>query len=177
MTQFIREFGCVDLGFADGDARCMVVRSVIPFISETHATSMELVLDGRLREYNSLPSGVSSMIATAGGWVVGDYVAVHADDTQSVMLHFFKFKEAAIEDGQTQVRRVSLSLNLEQQVNTDTSGDSTDLFIVVQGRAWDSTYYSSSRKLSELTLVDRGGIWERLDWISVLEIHAGYVAI
>ncbi|KAG1684952.1 hypothetical protein DVH05_010159 [Phytophthora capsici] len=177
LTQFIREIGCVDLCFVDGDARSMVVRSVIPFIGEMHAFPMELVLDGRLREYSSLPSGVSSKIAMAGGWIVGDYIAVLADDTQSVTLHFFKFKEAAFEVGQVQVRRVSLSLNLEQQINSDVSTDSTDLFMVVQGRVWDSTYYSSSRKLSGMALVDRGATWERMQWISVLEIHAGYVSI
>ncbi|KAL3673063.1 hypothetical protein V7S43_002358 [Phytophthora oleae] len=182
LTQFIREFGCVDLGFADG---CMAVRSVIPFISGMRATSMELVLDGRLREFNALPSGISSKIATAGGWIVRDYVAVLADDTQPVIAHFFKFKEvegaiqgASGEDGQVQVRRVSLSLTLEQQANyPDASTDSTDLFIVVHGTVCDSTYYSSRRNLSGLSLVDRGAIWERLEWISVLEVHAGYVAI
>ncbi|KAJ8574650.1 hypothetical protein ON010_g4561 [Phytophthora cinnamomi] len=184
-AQLIRELGCIDIE-TTGGGTCMSVRSVVSFAGGTPTCPMELMLDGQLREFKVLPSGLSSKIETAGGWYIGDYVAVLSDDRQAMDFRFFAFAEdtsaASTNDGMggvTVTRQVSMSLILEQVRHYDETVDrahARDVFVVVHGTVFSSTY-SCVMQLSRMSLRDRGTIWNELSWTPMIEVNAGYVAI
>ncbi|KAJ8548707.1 hypothetical protein ON010_g10964 [Phytophthora cinnamomi] len=194
VAQLIREFGCVDITVERGS---MSLRTALSFDGAMAMSPMELVVDGRLRGFHVLPSGISTVIATAGGWSIGDYRIMPSDDGQCLDLCFFAFKEetAYIPSGPpeaaranptksagTIVRRISLSLILEQDFDADKSMDPAhprDLFVVLQGTVCGSTYTrpSSGVELCSMSSADRSVVWNVLKWTPLCEVQAGYVAI
>ncbi|KAE8889182.1 hypothetical protein PF010_g21953 [Phytophthora fragariae] len=185
-AQFIRELGCVDVEMTRGGT-CMTVQSVLTFSGGASMAPMELVLDGQLREFSVLPSGLSSKIATAEGWYFGDYVAVLSDDGQAVEMRFFAFAEdtsvASADDAKGGViiaRQVIVSIALEQEPSTGEAIDHVvhpkDLFVIVH-RTVLSSVYSCVLQLFGTSLRDRGTIWNEVSWTPVVEVNAGYVAI
>lgn len=91
-AQFIREVGCIDIEVNVSVPR-LSVQSVHSFATGASKTASSMLLDGRLRVFRVLPSGLSSMIATAGGWSIGDYAGALSDDAQSLSVDFFAFAE------------------------------------------------------------------------------------
>ncbi|RLN81135.1 hypothetical protein BBJ28_00007527 [Nothophytophthora sp. Chile5] len=162
LTRWLHELACIDIAVRD-DAACCSVRSAISLASATRP--MELVLDGRLRVFRVMPSGLSSMVGATGGWAVGDYSASFLGGTQSLEVNFFAFaeEESAVFDrgsggrlapgvGSNQeagtnavavVRRVSLTFMLEQELVTgelSAAVDPRDLFLFAHGVVAESTY-------------------------------------
>ncbi|GMF30586.1 unnamed protein product [Phytophthora lilii] len=186
VAQFMFEFGCVDVA-VDDDGSKISLRSAH---LEAVASPMTLILDGRLRKFQVLPSGLPSMIATAGGWSLGDYTAKLSDDGSSLSVNFFTFAEAAFAHGfasqnresvieEMWMRQVSLSIRLEEEVvdrNADSSADTEDLFAFVQGTVYGSTFLPGF-KLSEASAVDRAAIWRGAEWTALWELQAGYIAL
>ncbi|POM63866.1 Hypothetical protein PHPALM_20683 [Phytophthora palmivora] len=201
IAQFVREFSCIDLDIKQ-KAASLSLQSV--FILPHQVSPMTLVLDGRHRVFRVLPSGLSSMIKTLEGWCIGDYVGCLSDDGQSVDVDFFAYKGAAdtpldtrvkvsstsdcsTDDRTAVARRISLSITLEEkQGNTYSSthlaGDCypSNIFAFVDGVVSGPTHrqeLAGNFKLSEMTSAERGELWDTLDWMSLMEIRAGYVAI
>jgi len=167
---------------------------------------MKLVLDGRFRVFRVLPSGLSSMIPTAGGWLIGDYVATISSDGRSLDLNLFAFLEnsevstwntagmnsnsmhsSGVREEEVMVRRVNLSLSLEQDLNRHQVGGETDTrcpFMFVDAAVFGSTYRSqavhrdcqnSSSKLSETSSAYRAALWTALNWSPLVKVEAKYV--
>ncbi|KAE8889314.1 hypothetical protein PF003_g26666 [Phytophthora fragariae] len=185
VAQFIREFGCIDITIERGR---MSLRTALSFDGAMAISPMELVLDGRSRGFNVLPSGISTGIAAAGGWSIGDYQTMPSDDCQCLNLRFFAFKEEAKGSNNpsgtpgTMVCRISLSLVLEQDLGADESMDEAyprDVFVVVHGTVCGSTYRrpSCGVELCKMSSADRSVIWNTLKWTPVVEVQTGYVAI
>ncbi|RLN74542.1 hypothetical protein BBJ28_00023889 [Nothophytophthora sp. Chile5] len=204
LTRWLHEFACIDIAVRD-DATCCSVRSVISLASE--ARPMELVLDGRLRVFRVMPSGLSSMVGVTGGWAVGDYSASFPNSPQSLEVNFFAFaeEESRVFDRGTcdrkvpraeetnavpVVRRVSLTFVLEQELVTgelSAAVDPRDLFIFAHGVVADSTYTAPivpsadgsdmTRKLSEMSTSARAVVLGGLQWTPLFEMQAGYVAV
>ncbi|KAE8885735.1 hypothetical protein PF003_g30076 [Phytophthora fragariae] len=140
VAQLISEVGCIDIEI-DTTAPRVSIRSVLSFASGATKTPTSLLLDGRLRVFRVLPSGLSSMIATAGGWSVGDYAGALADDAQSLSLDFFAFAEGyhPSTGGEIAVvRRVSLTLGQELEPMSTGGGDERELALVVHGVVYGS---------------------------------------
>ncbi|KAG6572708.1 uncharacterized protein IUM83_18722 [Phytophthora cinnamomi] len=91
-AQFVYEAGCVDVELDTTTPR-LFIQSAFSFANHATKTSMALLLDGRLRVFRVLPSGLSSMIATTGGWSIGDYAGSLSDDGQSLNMDLFAFAE------------------------------------------------------------------------------------
>ncbi|KAE9208865.1 hypothetical protein PF004_g16646 [Phytophthora fragariae] len=108
---------------------------------DTSTPSMDLVLDGHLRVFRVLPSGLSSMIPTGGCWSVGDYTAELSSDGETLYLDLFALaegREAVRDDDDAGVatRRVSLSMRLERVFSArDAVGTArpSDFVLSVQG--------------------------------------------
>ncbi|KAG3097741.1 hypothetical protein PI124_g15190 [Phytophthora idaei] len=159
------------------------------FSDDTSVSPMKLVLDGRLRVFRVLPTGVSSMIATMGGWSIGDYMGSLADDAKSVDVAFYAYKEVDIkskahglmtDNEATTVRRISLSLTLEKKQDGSQDGFyyPSNTYAFVDGTVFGSTYKQiGTHKLSEIRSAERGKIWNDLDWTPLMEIRAGFVAV
>ncbi|KAG6968676.1 hypothetical protein JG688_00005673 [Phytophthora aleatoria] len=188
IAQFIREFGCTDLEIGENSLSVSLL-SVFPFSDDTSVSPMKLVLDGRLRVFRVLPTGVSSMIATMGGWSIGDYMGSLADDAKSVDVAFYAYKEVDIkskahglmtDNKATTVRRISLSLTLEKKQDGSQDGFyyPSNIYAFVDGTVFGSTYKQiGTHKLSEIISAERGKIWSDLDWTPLMEIRAGFVAV
>ncbi|KAE9006068.1 hypothetical protein PR001_g17287 [Phytophthora rubi] len=124
------------------------MRSALLSTSDTSEPSMELVLDGHLRVFRVLPSGLSSMISTGGRWSVGDYAVELSSGGETLYLDLFAFaegREAARDDDDAGVatRRVSLSMRLEQAFSArDAAGvaRSSDVTLSVQGTSNSSVW-------------------------------------
>ncbi|RLN81140.1 hypothetical protein BBJ28_00007528 [Nothophytophthora sp. Chile5] len=209
LTRWLHEFACIDIAVRD-DAACCSVRSAISLASATRP--MELVLDGRLRVFRVMPSGLSSMVGATGGWAVGDYSASFLGGTQSLEVNFFAFAEeksavfdrgsggrmapgvGSNQDAETNavsvVRRVSLTFMLEQELVTgelSAAVDPRDLFLFAHGVVAESSYTTRimpsaddpdlTRKLSEMSTGARAVVWGDLQWKSLFEMQAGYVAV
>ncbi|KAF1780837.1 hypothetical protein GQ600_14784 [Phytophthora cactorum] len=153
--QLISEFGCLDFTVED-DASGLSVRSAV---SMSASACITLVLDGKLRVFRVLPSGISSMIATTGGWSIGDYTAAFAEDGRSLEVNLFSFAEStsngftigdaqsinlrrSASDGIVKLRRVSLLIRLEQEFNIEVTGSTVqrDLFAFVTEPCTDQRY-------------------------------------
>ncbi|RLN98632.1 hypothetical protein BBJ28_00025438, partial [Nothophytophthora sp. Chile5] len=121
VVHWLHEFACIDIAVRD-DASCCSIWSVLSLVSEM--SPKELVLDGRLRVFRVMPSGLSSMVAVAGRWAVGDYVASFSDDTQSLEMTFYAFAEGGSampgRDGSgretTAVRQARVTFVLQQEL-------------------------------------------------------------
>ncbi|KAG7377275.1 hypothetical protein PHYPSEUDO_011936 [Phytophthora pseudosyringae] len=196
IAQLVREFGCVDITVAQDESACMSLRTALSFDGVMAMAPMELVLDGQMRGFRVRPSGISSAVATAGGWSVGDYEALLSDDGHCLNVHFFAFVEenttsipsTFIRSGgreglETKVRRVSLSLALDQEVGGSRSLHPSDRFVVVHGTVYGSTFSGADGdrgvrpKLSAVSSGDRSAAWRELKWTSLFEVQAGYVAL
>ncbi|GMF22173.1 unnamed protein product [Phytophthora lilii] len=202
VMQLVSELGCVDLHLDDAQTT-LSLRSALPLSNDTYGTRMELVLDGRLRVFRVLPSGVSSMIPLAGGWCVGDYAAALASDRRSVSIDMFGFTEEKVtifadrSSGQvisqeeihqeygyrsvSNVRRVRLSIELDPEFCRGNRSTSREASVKVHGTVSSSTYRplrSSPTqewfKLSEMLSSRRAAIWNELDWRPLLELQAQY---
>ncbi|KAG6943422.1 hypothetical protein JG688_00017611 [Phytophthora aleatoria] len=133
---------------------------------------MNLVLDGRIRVFRALPSGISSSIAVGG----------LAQDGLSIDMNFFAFDDR---DGRrddvtagvntTAVHRTSLSLVLDQDTETMSESDPRYLFIIVQGTVCSAR--APGVEMSEMSSSGRAVLWNQLSWMSILEVQAGYVAL
>lgn len=80
------------------------------------------------------------------------------------------------------VRRISLSLVLEQDLGADEPMDGgypKDVFVVLHGTVCGSTYTrpSSGVELCRMSSADRSVVWNVLKWTPTVEVQAGYVAI
>ncbi|KAJ8524522.1 hypothetical protein ON010_g16595 [Phytophthora cinnamomi] len=165
IAQFIREFGCVDVEVEDN----MSYLSVGSALSKLRDTSMmELVLDGRLRAYRELPSGLS-------GWSVGDYAAEFCDGGLDIDLFAIEGRKTegrgSGERWLTRVCRIRLLLSLEQRVNSAMlSRNGRDMVVVVHGAILAATYlppYSrgqstGAEEFLQLSIEDRAAIHEFL---------------
>ncbi|KAG3126661.1 hypothetical protein PI126_g22225 [Phytophthora idaei] len=65
LTQLIRDFGCIDVKVTQRAVHSMSLRAAFP-LSTGMTAPMNLVLDGRIRVFRALPSGISSSIAVEG---------------------------------------------------------------------------------------------------------------
>ncbi|RLN95767.1 hypothetical protein BBJ28_00008257 [Nothophytophthora sp. Chile5] len=172
------------------DASCCSIWSVLSLVGEM--APKELVLDGRLRVFRVMPSGLSSVVAVAGQWAVGDYVANFSDDTQSLEMTFYAFSEgdSAISgrDGSgrdtTAVRQARVTFVLQQELNAgdlSASVDPRDLFIfvdaVVAGAAYVAGDQDTIPKLAEMPSAARLAVLRELLWAPMLEMKAGYIAV
>ncbi|KAE8978601.1 hypothetical protein PR002_g24675 [Phytophthora rubi] len=191
VAQLVCEFGCVDVTVGD-DSRILSLRSALLSTSDTSTPSMDLVLDGHLRVFRVLPSGLSSMIPTGSCWSVGDYAAKLSSGGETLYLDLFAFaegREAARDDDDAGVaaRRVSLSMRLEQVFSArDAVGTarSSDFVLSVQATVNVSTFRSSGRsdsgekntsKLSEMPSSHRARAWSEMEWIPAREVEARYI--
>ncbi|GMF41070.1 unnamed protein product [Phytophthora fragariaefolia] len=193
VAQLIREFGCVTV---EAERNSLSLRTAVSFGGAMVMAPMELVLDGCLRGFDVLPSGISTKIATTGGWSIGDYQAKPSDNNQCLNLHFFAFKESTEahipsdapevaspgKSAGTVVHRISLSLILKHDQGADESTNPAyprDVFAVLQGTICDSKYTrpSSGVELSSMSSADRSVVWNALKWARLCEVQAGYVAI
>ncbi|KAE9156717.1 hypothetical protein PF004_g32491, partial [Phytophthora fragariae] len=178
VAHLVCEFGCVDVTVGD-DSRILSLRSALLSTSDTSTPSMDLVLDGHLRVFRVLPSGLSSMIPTGSCWSVGDYAAELSSGGETLYLDLFAFaegREAARDDDDAGVaaRRVSLSMRLEQVFSArDAVGTarSSDFVLSVQATVNVSTFRSSGRsdsgekntsKLSEMPSSHRARAWSEM---------------
>ncbi|KAG3232305.1 hypothetical protein PI124_g22608 [Phytophthora idaei] len=196
--QLISELGCVDFTVED-DASGLSVRSAV---SMSASACMTLVLDGKLRVFRVLPSGISSMIATTGGWSIGDYTAAFAEDGRSLEVNLFSFAESmsngltpgdaqsinsrsSASDGTVKLRRVSLLIRLEQEFNKEATGSTVqrDLCAFVHGTVYGSTLSlplnecRNGFKLSERSAVDRAATWSEVEWAALWELKAVYITL
>ncbi|KAF1783942.1 hypothetical protein GQ600_18729 [Phytophthora cactorum] len=196
--QLISEIGCVDFTVED-DASGLSVRSAV---SMSASACMTLVLDGKLRVFRVLPSGISSMIATTGGWSIGDYTAAFAEDGRSLEVNIFSFAESmsngltpgdaqsinsrsSASDGTVKLRRVSLLIRLEQEFNKEATGSTVqgDLCAFVHGTVYGSTLSlplnecRNGFKLSERSAVDRAATWSEVEWAALWELKAVYITL
>ncbi|OWZ02566.1 hypothetical protein PHMEG_00025852, partial [Phytophthora megakarya] len=192
-AQFIGEFGCIDVKVTDGGEYYMSIRT--GFSHDDGVEPMELILDGRPRRFQALPSGISSRIVTAGGWSVGDYAATFSDKEHSIEMHFYFSETRGLEensmrtrddsvDAVLMVRRASLFLTLEKAPGCSeamNAADPRDLFLVVQGTLYASTH---SQPISgdcipttDISNSDNDALWNKLVWIPMVEFQAGYVAL
>ncbi|RAW21254.1 hypothetical protein PC110_g17451 [Phytophthora cactorum] len=180
LTQLIRNFGCIDVKVTQRAVHSMSLRAAFP-LSTGMTAPMNLVLDGRIRVFRALPSGISSRIAV-GGWSVGDYSTTYSRDGLSIDMNFFAFDDR---DGRrddvtagvntTAVHRTSLSLVLDQDTETMGEGDPRDLFIIVQGTVCSAR--ARGVEMSEMSSSSSAVLWNQLSWMSILEVQAGYVAL
>ncbi|KAJ8524955.1 hypothetical protein ON010_g16161 [Phytophthora cinnamomi] len=72
VAQFVYEAGCIDVDMDITTPR-LALQSALSLANDASQTPTSLLLDGKLRVFRVLPSGLSSMVATAGGWSIGDY--------------------------------------------------------------------------------------------------------
>ncbi|CAI5722503.1 unnamed protein product [Peronospora destructor] len=192
VVQLWSEFGCVDVTIQD-DMSSISLRSAVSFLDHTAVAPMTLVLDGKLRLFRVLPSGVSSMIPTAGGWSIGDYTAIFLANENSLKVNFFCFAEekarafvhSPIDSRDLEpyiyaevirLRRVCISIRLEENLNHD-GVNPTNLFAVVRGIIYDSIYSPPSQrmdglKFSERRVCERAAIWGEVKWKPLLELQA-----
>ncbi|KAI9910969.1 hypothetical protein PsorP6_010569 [Peronosclerospora sorghi] len=200
VAQLVREVGGIEITVSGRDPLCMAVRSMLSFDDAMKMAPMELILDGQLRGFRVLPSGIASVLTTVGGWPIGDYEAIVSNDGQCLVIHFFAFSERDMTksvfnknnqterhtNAHTTVRKASLSLVLEQASGTLKSKDSISTSghsIVVGGTVFDSTYcranslINTSAQLSAMSTSDRKAIWSELTWTPRFEVHANYIAL
>lgn len=144
-----------------------------------------------------MPSGLSAMIELPGGWSVGDYVGRLSRDKRSLSVDLFARPGSGTADihgfasEREMVHRLSLVLSLEEDYEGDGSLNSADLVMVVHGTICVATYASRAAdapraadiaphvaglKLSDMTTSERAECIG-LQWISVQEIGAQYVAV
>ncbi|CAI5742837.1 unnamed protein product [Peronospora destructor] len=192
VVQLWSEFGCVDVTIQD-DMSSISLQSAVSILDHTAVAPMTLVLDGKLRLFRVLPSGVSSMIPTAGGWSIGDYTAIFLANENSLKVNFFCFTEEKarafvhspidfrdlepyIYAEVIRLRRVCISIRLEENLNHD-GVNPTNLFAVVRGITYDSIYSPPNQrmdgfKFSERRVCERAAIWGEVDWKPLLELQA-----
>ncbi|KAG1684948.1 hypothetical protein DVH05_010155 [Phytophthora capsici] len=70
VAQLVQVFGCIDIAVNQGEPICMSLQAALA-LDGGKSAPMELVLDGRMRRFRVLPSGTSSVVATADGWSRG----------------------------------------------------------------------------------------------------------
>ena len=196
VVQLWSEIGCVNVTIKD-DMSSISLRSAVSFLDNAAVAPMTLVLDGKLRLFRVLPSGVSSMIPTAGGWSIGDYTAIFLADGNALKADFFCFAEEKADafahrpaDSRdlepyiyvelVRLRRVCISVRLKENLNHD-GINPTNLFAVVQGTIYESIYSPPSQrvdgvKFSERTVRERAAIWGEVEWEPLLELQAESVA-
>lgn len=182
LARLVYEFGRLDV-VVDEDSRLLSLRSALSSTSGTSASSMDLVLDGRLHVFRALPSGLSSMIPTTGGWSVGDYVAEFSSDMETLYVDLFVFAEgvgAAHDDVGVATRRVSLAMTMEQAL-TSQNVQSGDVALSVYGTVSSSTYGTSrvsgrrekdDSSLSAMSSSHRTRLYDEMQWTAVLEVQA-----
>ncbi|KAI9919069.1 hypothetical protein PsorP6_011853 [Peronosclerospora sorghi] len=91
VAQHVREVGGIGITVSGRDQLCMAVRSTLSFDDAMKMAPMDLILDGQLRGFRVLPSGIASILTTVGGWTIGDYEAIVSNDGQCLVIHFFDF--------------------------------------------------------------------------------------
>jgi hypothetical protein len=197
VAQLASEIGCVDAELGE----CLSLRSALSLPGDKPTSGMVLVLDGRLRVFRVLPSGLSSMIATTGGWSVGDYVAGFSEREQTASVDLFGFvdstslgsprdgvrsggnQETAADESKgsvARVRRASLSITLERGPHAG-GGEDSDLFLVVHGTVFGSSYNPQTQagggELLTKSSTERGRLWGELHWSPLYELQARYTAL
>ncbi|ETI39079.1 hypothetical protein L914_14701 [Phytophthora nicotianae] len=182
IAQFMYEFSCVDVSLGETDC-CLSFRSVFPVLPNTTRAPTTLILDGQLRVFRVLPSGISSMIATAGGWCIGDYTGTVSSDGQSLDVSLFGFAEGYHPSSGNEVlvaRLVNLTLKLEkgqsktEQLKTNVS--TMSLHAVVYGSAHKPPK-GNHISVSEWSTTDRAVLWDKLQWTPMVEMQTTYVAV
>ncbi|KAJ8527479.1 hypothetical protein ON010_g14784 [Phytophthora cinnamomi] len=193
-AQFVYEAGCVDVEL-DATTPRLSIQSAFSFANHATKTPMSLLLDGRLRVFRVLPSGLSSMIATTGGWSIGDYAGSLSDDGQSLNMDLFAFAEGYHPHSGVEtavVRRVNLTpaLMLGKCIAAGNPiravGDSGITVLVVHGRVYCSALRpskpglgsidrASTHRLSTTSSSDRAAMWSEKIWLPLMEMQAEYV--
>ncbi|KAK1933664.1 hypothetical protein P3T76_011878 [Phytophthora citrophthora] len=187
VAQFVYEFGCFDVTIEE-HAACMSIRSVLSILNGSLAAPMTLVLDGKFRALNVLPTGI---LSTIGGWTTSKYSAVLSDDCRSVSIHLLGFSEAQMNNGDRirglrrsghiPLRRISFSMKLEEEINNDEDPRPSDAFAFVHGIVYGSVFYSADEQIERLTLsdssLDRSEIWKQAKWTPLSEFQAGFIAL
>ncbi|KAF4031652.1 hypothetical protein GN244_ATG16497 [Phytophthora infestans] len=190
IVQLLSEVGCVDLTVND-DASWLALRSAM---STSTSAPMTLITDGNLHLFRVLPSGTPSMIATTGGWVIGDYTATFSEVGHSLEVNLYSYAEEEAEGAHlthltsqesVNVRRVSLSIRLEEKKN-EIAAELTRhkmLIALVRGTVYGSSLSlplnecKNGFNLSERSAVDRAGIWSEVEWTAWWEFKADYIAM
>ncbi|CAH0475449.1 unnamed protein product [Peronospora belbahrii] len=190
IVQLLFEFGCVDVTITDNS---MSLQSAFSVLGDTAVAPMTLVLDGKFRLFRVLPSGMSSMIATAGSWSIGDYTAMFSGAENSLIVNLFSFAQqetggfahhtvdlpdlkSYLYAGVIRLRRVCISIRLAQKLNND-GVNPTHLCAVVHGTTYNSAYSSQSQRVdmlrfSERTVLERAAIWNEAKWEPLCEFQA-----
>ncbi|KAG2769913.1 hypothetical protein PC129_g18962 [Phytophthora cactorum] len=182
IVQFMCEFSCVDI-LTDNSDCCLSFRSVFPVYSDTTRAPTTLILDGKLRIFRVLPSGISSMVATAGGWSVGDYAGALSSDCHSFVVDLFGFAEGHHPSSGNKVvvaRHVKLTITLKQEqiktelLRADSLRDSALLVhAVVHGSAYRPPR-NNPISLAKISTADRAALWSKLKWTPMSEMQAEY---
>ncbi|KAL4134399.1 hypothetical protein PRIC2_004700 [Phytophthora ramorum] len=196
-AQFVYEFGCVDIAVEDSGSS-WTVQSPLSSSGDTTTAPMTFVLDGKLRVFRVLPDGLPSMIQTAGGWSFGDYTAILSEDKRLFTVNLFSFSDKTMHSiipddtsrpddplnaGAIRLRRISLSIRVEEDLNASDIVEPKGLFAFVQGIVYGSTYTSSTSKrmtgftLSESNTSDRAATWSGSRWTPLWEVQADYIAL
>ncbi|GMF41069.1 unnamed protein product [Phytophthora fragariaefolia] len=202
IAQFVYECGCIDITIA-ADLSSLSIQSACSLSSSATAATMDLILDGSLRAFRTLPSGISSTVMRAGGWFIGDYTATCSEDTRLLNVDLFLFTDdnkSVVAHGDrwggepllgksshdvTQIRRISLSIKVEEDISEGV-GSTSDLFAFVDGIVYYSTYTTSSKSvmelvqglnLSEVSRADRAEVWRGSRWIEMWKLQVGYIAL
>uniref|UniRef100_H3H5V5 Uncharacterized protein n=1 Tax=Phytophthora ramorum TaxID=164328 RepID=H3H5V5_PHYRM len=146
-AQFVYEFGCVDIAVEDSGSS-LTVQSPLSSSGDTTTAPMTFVLDGKLRVFRVLPDGLPSMIQTAGGWSFGDYTAILSEDKRLFTVNLFSFSDKTMHSiipddtsrtddplnaGAIRLRRISLSIRVEEDLNASDIVEPKGLFAFVQG--------------------------------------------
>ncbi|EEY67538.1 uncharacterized protein PITG_17855 [Phytophthora infestans T30-4] len=193
----LSEVGCVNLTVND-DASWLALRSAM---STSTSAPMTLITDGNLHLFRVLPSGTPSMIATTGGWVIGDYTATFSEVGHSLEVNLYSYAEEEAEGAHlthltsqethltsqesVNVRRVSLSIRLEEKKN-EIAAELTRhkmLIALVRGTVYGSSLSlplnecKNGFNLSERSAVDRAAIWSEVEWTAWWEFKADYIAM
>ncbi|OWZ01978.1 hypothetical protein PHMEG_00026544 [Phytophthora megakarya] len=198
VAQFIYEFGCIDVAI-ENKSPYLSIRSAFSVLEGSSTTFTTLALDGKLRVFHVIRSGVSSFIATTGGWVDGDYTAMLSSDGHSMAMQFFGFAEGKLSagrppaqncsNGEIQKRRIDLSIKLEEESNNKGEmkpDERKDLFAFAYGTVYGSSYQQlpvtegSQIKTSvptEFSSLDRAAIWREAKWTALWKFQAMYIAL
>ncbi|KAF1788350.1 hypothetical protein GQ600_23626 [Phytophthora cactorum] len=132
---------------------------------------MNLVLDGRIRVFRALPSGISSRIAVGGG----------LSDGLSIDMNFFAFDDRDGRRDDSPLGKYDRGapgqplFSIGQDTETMSEGDPRDLFIIIQGTVCSAR--APGVEMSEMSTSGRAVLWNQLSWTSILEVQAGYVAL
>ncbi|KAF1788303.1 hypothetical protein GQ600_1465 [Phytophthora cactorum] len=181
IVQFMCDFSCVDILKTTAIAACHSIGISSLFRHDEGANNANTGRETRI--FRVLPSGISSMVATAGGWSVGDYAGALSSDCHSFVVDLFGFAEGHHPSSGNKVvvaRHVKLTITLKQEqiktelLRADSLRDSALLVhAVVHGSAYRPPR-NNPISLAKISTADRAALWSKLKWTPMSEMQAEY---